>query len=700
MKIHCFYNDLVLSLRSFFDRVIFPGGVIKNYQFNFGNRSIQVKYDTKFELPSIIINYRTSRPMFYHPFTIQKSPVGMNCNTIPVLYDYNKRLTLLLHEETFEFNIEVLINCESQLSALQLEHTLQNSMVLNKFLHFYKFYSFLEIDQRFINSDMFDVNNDHILNLYQKYNRLNDTTDHCFAVQYKPLLRMDNVDIQLGSTEQRSFQVVLGLTMMNPVPVYLEIPPIERGVQVPSIHRNIDNVIVSTGIYPVLGIKLWKTKDSNPVVGAVRLSNVEFPEDPNDVPLDVNIVSDFTITNNDDLSFNGTVYGTLTGINYICKVKAFLDSATVVCTGIIHTNYETGITSLQIFGPLEGKISRATLESDGPTPMISGSFFGFAESKRSPISRKVRFEYDVDTTYFSMEFKSIDIDQDIARSRVDMVPSGNINNIIPEINSRLLKPKCDEIRIRKIIILCGETTERELYPTTPCFCDPVGNFSFSVEVFNDDGVSREATISGKIHPETLELYYSVAGMHNYFICDGSLEVLSFVFDFTFDSSVGFGARFIESINIDFLDDSHTIASSYGAATHILSPDESSLGSERKIRVLRSRIISDTDIAEDFKIYDDHVGITITLDVEFDYDKLIQENKKIGWVFYCSSNLRIDQSSYRFDNYCKEIQLKERTGETPHCILEFTLDQQIYNKIFANVTVDNPVFFQIFVEEGV
>jgi hypothetical protein len=219
-------------------------------------------------------------------------------------------------------------------------------------------------------------------------------------------------------------------------------------------------------------------------------------------------------------------------------------------------------------------------------------------------------------------------------------------------------------------------------------------------VFNDEGQSREATITGKIHPETLELYYSVSGMHNYLLCGGSFEVLSFVFDFAFESSVGYGARFIESINIDFLDASHSIASSYGAATKILSPEESGLDSQRRVRVLRSCIISNEDIAETFKEGEDSVGITVTLDVEFDYDKLIQENKKIGWVFYCSSNLRIDQSSYRFDNYCNEIQLNERTEESIPCILEFTLDLRTYHRVFAKVTVDNPVFFQIFVEEGV
>ncbi len=698
MKIHCFYNDLVLSLRSFFDRIIFPGGVIKNYQFNFGNRSIQVKYDTAFELPSIIINYRTSRPMFYHPYTFQKSPVGLNCNTIPVLYDYNKRLSLLLHEETFEFNIEVLINCESQLSALQLEHTLQNSMVLNKFLHFYKFYSFLEIDQRFINHEMFDVNNDHILNLYQKYNRLNDTVDHCFAVQYKPLLRMDSIDIQLGSTEQRSFQVVLGLTMMNPVPIYLEIPPLERGQKLPNVSREVKDVIVSTGIKPIIGIKLWEYENSNPIIGSTLLKNIELPEDPNEIPTNINIISDFVITNKNGLPFTGTIYGTLTGIKYICKVKTFLDSATVICTGIIHTNYESAVTSLEIFGPLEGKISRATFCQEGPNNILTGNFFGFYESERSPISRKVRFEYDIDTTYFTMKFKSIDVDRHIVKSKIDMVPSGNINNIIPEINSRLLKPKCDQIQIQKVVILCGTSDIQELYPVRPCFCDAIGTFKFSIEVFNDEGQSREATITGKIHPETLELYYSVSGMHNYLLCGSSFEVLSFVFDFAFESSVGYGARFIESINIDFLDSTHSIASSYGAATKILSPEESGLNSLRKITILRSCIISDEDISEKFIVYKDHVGATITLDVGFDYDKLVQDNKKIGWVFYCSSNLRIDQSSYRFDNYCNEIQLNERTEDSIPCILEFTLDLLTYNKVFAKVTVDNPVFFQIFVEE--
>lgn len=698
MKIHCFYNDLILSLRCFFDRVIFPGGLIKNYQFNFGNRSIQLNYDTSFELPSIIINYRTSRPMFYHPYTFQKSPIGNNCNTIPVLYDYDKRLTLLLHEEHFEFNIEVLINCESQLSAIQVEHTLQNVLILNKFLQFYKFYSFLEIDQQFINSEMFDINHDHILNLFQKYNQLNDSTDHCFAVQYEPLIRMDSVDIQLGSTDQRSFQVSLNLTMMNPVPVYLEIPPLEKSVARPKLYREITNSIIALGDMPLVGIKIILNQGETPIVGTLSLPHLlqddEEDENPNFIPSELDINSEFEITSTDGEIYTGRILGDITGVNYICKVNVNIGIVDMVCPGTIYRDYISGNAKLQLFGPINGVISNVTLSTDGGSKIVAGMFYGFIKSSRTPVNQKVKFEYTIDTFYYTSSALKVISDFDCYKMTAKLLPSGNLYNQLPELNSRLLKPKCEQIQIKKAIVSYADVVNIEVYPTSEVYCDSVGNFLFTFEMIAD-GVTNIVSISGKLYPDTLDVYYSLSFLGGSTqVTDSSVDVSALVFDFVFESAVGYGARYIDSINIDFADNTTGIASAYGSATKVINPDNrGDLISKRFL--LRMYVLSKYDI-DNVVEYDDSYGLSIIFDNQFDYDTLL-ETKNLSWVFIVSSELNLNERSKRYTNHCSEITIAERTEDSKSNIIEFLFDKPLYS-IFTKTTIDNPIFFQIY-DEG-
>jgi hypothetical protein len=65
--IHSWYGDLLLSVRVLFDNHIFQNReYIKRYEFNMGNRTIQLPVDYKpnFEFPNIIVTLNDDVPSY------------------------------------------------------------------------------------------------------------------------------------------------------------------------------------------------------------------------------------------------------------------------------------------------------------------------------------------------------------------------------------------------------------------------------------------------------------------------------------------------------------------------------------------------------------------------------------------------------------------------------------------------------------
>ena len=42
--VHNYYSDMLVSFANFFDNVVFGSDTIKHYQFNIGNKTIQLNY--------------------------------------------------------------------------------------------------------------------------------------------------------------------------------------------------------------------------------------------------------------------------------------------------------------------------------------------------------------------------------------------------------------------------------------------------------------------------------------------------------------------------------------------------------------------------------------------------------------------------------------------------------------------------------
>ena len=224
MLIHNFYADLLLSTRVLFDNFIFQNErYIRRYEFNIGNRSFQMPKDftTQCEFPNIIAVINDETPAWGQRPDVSQSISGYNVDQVPVLYDLTNENVLYLQEEMVTVPISIIINCESPLQAKEIANVIRRWLPYNKYIQFLEYTSFLEMSKPFLSNSGFDINNDNIVNLYTKLNHRDGQIYNCFAVQYKPFIRLDGIGTTIPDSTQRSFQVSVDLTYMVQFPLHL-----------------------------------------------------------------------------------------------------------------------------------------------------------------------------------------------------------------------------------------------------------------------------------------------------------------------------------------------------------------------------------------------------------------------------------------------------------------------------------------------
>ena len=214
MKVHNVYSDILLYLGNAINNIL--DSPIKNFQYNIGNASFVIDYDPNYELPAAIINYTGSQFYNARPNTFLRK-TG-NINQLPVLYNHTKHIGLIVQEDLFVVNIDYTINCNSQLEAIQFKHQLENYIPPNKYLQFYKFVSYYNLDGDFLNPFLFDVVNDVIENLFYKHDRIKDNIEYCYAISYYPLVKLTNSTVNLSEINSTSYGLNLSFELLIQLP--------------------------------------------------------------------------------------------------------------------------------------------------------------------------------------------------------------------------------------------------------------------------------------------------------------------------------------------------------------------------------------------------------------------------------------------------------------------------------------------------
>jgi hypothetical protein len=245
MLIHNVYSDLLSSCSYFLNNFVLTDYHIKiqNFQYNIGNSSYQLNYETQYELPSAIISLQSPIPFINRPYTFHRNILN-NKNKISVLYDRTKDIELFVQEEMYTVPVLININCESQLQALEIQHRIMNYMPLNKYLQAYTYTSFFEIDPNLLSKYLIDVSKDKVDNLFYKQNKYTDSFDYCFSVEYEPLIRLNSCDIGIDSSTSSSFQVSCSFEFLTHIPVYMIAPNVNWSNLVSHNHLQYNNIPV------------------------------------------------------------------------------------------------------------------------------------------------------------------------------------------------------------------------------------------------------------------------------------------------------------------------------------------------------------------------------------------------------------------------------------------------------------------------
>jgi len=647
MEIYNYHSDLLLSLRYFFDKFIFPSDTIKGYQFNIGDRSLQIKPDPKFELPRIIINYGSNKSLWYRPYTWTKTTA--NNMVVPVLFNRTKNLTLELHEELFEFQINVIINCESQLSALSIEHILQSKLVLSKYFSLYSYNSFIDIDREFLISSLFDINNDDIVNLFVKYSDIKNSTNYCYSIKYSPIIRMDNIDVPISSTDQRSFSINVGLTIINQLPIYHELSTGERRYSISNKTFTYKDILIP-GNLPLINIEFKKNNIS------YKTATVsEFDEDTK------LFTSPFFINNNIHI-----ISGEVKYIEYSGVFKTVIDNKLIISNCLLTKELKTNKYSAILSTPLIGKITNInilninTFEFEGLFNSISKSNYRITGTLDVKKYNNIISNYNISCEY---EFDNYNI---------SYTSIGSLDIYFNDINSKLIKLNIEKTNFKKVYFRYNFVLYEYIIPEF--FIDKNGTFILPIK-FDDINFK----IYGNINSTEMTIRYYTESIN--------FELFYLVCDFEFKSEVGHGARHIDSINVNLHQSDSVILNS----DYLFFYNENSSKFDTNRILYRSLVLSYSDFESIFKFNDSNVNITISLDGSFDYNKLISSDE-IYWLFYIGYD---GFKNRTYDSLSDEISILERTDSDLPNVLKFECTRKIYDIYFSYFDIDNPIIFQLY-----
>lgn len=223
MKIHNYYSDLLLSVRTMFDKYVFGNNTIKSYDFNIANRSFAVdkNYKTNFEFPACIVTLNDDHYIFAErPNVIQQVGPENTMQHVVLYNDVNRRM-VMLQEEHVQSSISIIINCESQLQAKDVEFMVKRYLPLNKYIQFLEYTSFLEIPYQYLETLGIKDNGDKIINLFTKLNENKGQVEYCYSMSYKPHIRLESISTSIADASTRSFPVNMEVNFLTQMPMYL-----------------------------------------------------------------------------------------------------------------------------------------------------------------------------------------------------------------------------------------------------------------------------------------------------------------------------------------------------------------------------------------------------------------------------------------------------------------------------------------------
>ena len=212
IKIHNFYLDIVYALYNYLSEkipVTFYG-----LETNLGNAGLQLSEEPNFRLPRMQIDFQDIESDSIRPVVYQFHHRDVNGQRLAV-HNYTNDLQIITQEEWSTFQLEIRINCDSHLQALDIKHHLTYLFPINKQLQHFEFISFFKIPDYLIDRNFINVEKDNVYNLYQKHFKHDSKLEYCFSLPFRPLIRVNSISLDIGDNNASSFPVSINMGLSN-----------------------------------------------------------------------------------------------------------------------------------------------------------------------------------------------------------------------------------------------------------------------------------------------------------------------------------------------------------------------------------------------------------------------------------------------------------------------------------------------------
>ena len=218
-NIYHFYRDLLFYFANFIDSQL--NNIFRKIEFNISTKTFLYKdFDASLKLPALLINVSQLRQRVdkHSPLLYSTLYCETEVFKTPLLLNETRQDVVISNLKQFEINIDLQINTESALSALEIANYIMQIFPENQTFQWEGFNTLVPISDSLISD--WDIINDDIYYLYQYLDLNTNKTTYYDPLEVSPLVANIGQSVNVNQI-QSTFQQTVSFKLNLFVPVKL-----------------------------------------------------------------------------------------------------------------------------------------------------------------------------------------------------------------------------------------------------------------------------------------------------------------------------------------------------------------------------------------------------------------------------------------------------------------------------------------------